>query len=306
MDTSSVFVVRKVESFEELKFLKELLKNEEWALCRNELRCVFDADPSGFFVGELGGKKISSASILKHGHFAFSSFLVVESSYRGKGYASKTWRTAAASVSKECTIGLNAGAEHMIPTYERYGFKRAWVDHEFVISARNTAKVLTGSTQLPPAATIKPITEVQFDALFAYDTAVFGGPRRTFLETLTSFPESIGFAAVDEKGGLLGYAMCEKMLDEEKGVRIAPLFADNEQIARGLLQAVSEALTSQSPCVDVQIILVVSDINPVAINLVENVLSGKCDFHPVRMFTNGIPASMNLAKTFAISSLDLG
>ena len=305
MNTSSEFVVRKVESFEELKFLKELLKNEEWALGRNELRCVFNADPSGFFVGELGGKKISSISVLNHGHFAFSSFLVVESSYRGKGYASKTWLAAAASVSKECTIGLNA-VENMIATYERYGFKRAWVDREFVISARNTAEVLTGSTQLPPAATIKPITEVQFDALFAYDTAVFGGPRRTFLETLTSFPESIGFAAVDEKGGLLGYAMCEKMLDEEKGVRIAPLFADNEQIARGLLQAVSEALTSQSPCVDVQIVLVVSDINPVAINLVENVLSGKCDFQPVRMFTNGIPASMNLAKTFAISSLDLG
>ena len=101
--------------------------------------------------------------------------------------------------------------------------------------------------------------------------------------------------------------MCEKMLKEDKGVRITPLFADNEQIARGLLQAVSEALSSQNPPhIDVQITLVVPDINPVAMNLVENILSGRSDFQVVHMFTKGIPASMNLAKTFAIISKDLG
>ena len=308
MSASNEFVVRKVESFEELKYLSELLKNEDWSLGRNELRCVFSADPSGFFVGELSGKKISTISIIKHGHFAFCSFLVVEKSYRSKGYGLKTWQAASAlaSVSKGCNIGLNA-VENMIGVYEKYGFKRAWIDREFVISASNTAKVLTGSTQLPPVATIKPITEVKFDALVAYDTTVFGASRRTFLEVLTSRPESIGFAAVDDKGGLLGYSMSERMLDEDKGMRIAPLFADNEQIARGLLLAVAEALTSQNPPhVDVDITLVVPDINPVAVNLVESILSGKSDFQPVRMFTEGVPASMNLAKTFAIASLDLG
>ena len=63
----------------------------------------------------------------------------------------------------------------------------------------------------------------------------------------------------------MGYTMGEKMLDEEKGVRIAPLFADDEQIARGLLLAVAETLTSQNPPhVDVDITLVVPDINPVS------------------------------------------
>jgi len=299
MNTTNELVVRKVGSFEELDFLPELLEKEGWQLGRNEVRCVFSADPSGFFVGTVGEKKISHISVVKHDHFAFVSYFLVEESYRGKGYGRQTWQSGLASVSEGCNVGLGS-LKNMVGLYEKKGFERAWIDYEFVISTSNTTKVLTGSAQLPPVTIIKPIVEVQFDALFAYDTAVFGAPRRKFLEALTTLPESIGFAAVGEEGGLVGYTMCEKMLKEDKGVRITPLFADNEQIARGLLQAVSEALSSQNPLhTDVQITLVVPDINPVAMNLVENVLSGRSDFQGVHMFTKGIPASMNLAKTFA-------
>ena len=91
-----------------------------------------------------------------------------------------------------------------------------------------------------------------------------------------------------------------------KGVRIGPLYADNEQVAQGLLQAVSKAVVSRNPHTDTKMTLVVPDINPVAIDLVEKVLFGKLGFPSVHMFSKGIPASMNLPKTFAISSLDIG
>ena len=53
-------VVRKANSYDDLKFLSELLDKEaDCAMGQNELRCAFSCDPSGFFVGELGGKMIS-------------------------------------------------------------------------------------------------------------------------------------------------------------------------------------------------------------------------------------------------------
>ena len=96
------------------------------------------------------------------------------------------------------------------------------------------------------------------------------------------------------------------MRKEESRVRIGPLYADNEQVAQGLLQAVSKAVVSQNSHTDTKMTLVVPDINTVAINLVEKVLCGKLGFPSVHMFSKGIPASMNLPKTFAISSSDIG
>ena len=302
MASNGGLVVRKANSFDDLKFLSELLEKEvEWILGQNELRCAFSCDPSGFFVGELGGKTISYISVVKFDHFAFVSYFVVEESYRGKGYGRQTWEAGLASVDKDCNVGL-ASVPNMVGFYEKKGFRQAWVNREYAVSASTAAQVLAEPVQLPSGTTIKPITEVTFDALVAYDTAVFGAPRHKYLETLTKLSENIAFAAVNDKG-LLGYISSEKML---KGVRIGPLFADNEQVAQGLLQAVSKAVVSRNPHTDTKMTLVVPDINPVAINLVERVLFGESDFQPVHMFSKGIPASMNLPKIFGITSLDIG
>ena len=304
MASNEELVLRKANSFDDLKFLSELLEKEEWALGQNELRYAFNSDPSGFLVGELGGKPISYISVVKYDHFAFVSYFVVVESNRGKGYGRQTWEAGLASVDKDCNLGL-ASVPSMVGFYEKRGLTQAWINHEYVVSASTTAQVLVEPIQLSPGITFKPITEVTFDALVAYDTAVFGAPRCKYLETLMTLPENIAFAAVSENG-LLGYTSSEKMLAEEKGIRIGPLFADNEQIARGLLQAVSKAAVSRNPHTDTKMTLVVPDINPVATNLVEKVLHGEAEFHPVHMFSKGIPESMNLSKTFAISSLDSG
>ena len=298
-------IVGKAGSIDELKFVSELSEQEGWALGQNELQCIFSSDPSGFFVGELDGKQISHIGVMKNDHFAFVSLFLVDKAYRGRGYGSQTWQAGLASVCKDCNVGLDA-VEGMIAYYEKKGFQQAWIDHAYVISASSTAKVLAGSTQLAPGITIKPIGEAEFDAIFAYDTAVFGTPRHNFLETLITLPESLGFAAVNEKGGLVGYTVSEKMRREENGVRIGPLFADNDHVAQSLLQAISTTMAAQDPHGDAEITLVVPDINPAAINLIDNVLSVKPAFHLVRMFTKGVPQNMDMLKTFAITSIGLG
>ena len=117
MNTTNELVVRKVGSFEELDFLSELIEKEGWKLGRNEVRCVFSADPSGFFIGTVDGKKISHISVVKHDHFAFVSYFLVEESYRGKGYGRQTWQSGLASVSEGCNVGLVA-VENMVGLYD--------------------------------------------------------------------------------------------------------------------------------------------------------------------------------------------
>ena len=96
---------------------------------------------------------------------------------------------------------------------------------------------------------------------------------------MTTLPESIAFGAVNDKG-LLGYIWCEKMLKEEQGVRIGPLFTDDKQVAQGLLQAISKAVISRN-YIDANMTLVVPDINQAAINLIEKESFGKSDFQLV-------------------------
>ena len=246
----------------------------------------------------------SYVSVVKYDCLAMGSYFITEDAYVGRGYSRQMWQAAEASLDEDFNVGLSC-LQDKVGVCEKKGYKKVWVDREYVVSASNTVQVLSDSMQLSPFATIKPITEVKFDGLFAYDTDVFGAPRQKYLEALlTTLPESIALAAVNDKG-LLGYIWCEKML-KELGVRIGPLFADDKRVAQGLLQAVAKAVISQNPHIDTKMTLVVPDINQAAINLIEKESFGKSDFQLVRMFSKGIPSKMKLPKIFAISSLDLG
>ena len=144
---------------------------------QNELRCAFCCDPSGFFVGELDGKKISYISVVKYDCFAIGSYFMVEDAYVGRGYARQMWRATGASLDEDFNVMGFSCLQDMVGVCEKKGFQKAWVDCECVVSASNTIEVLSDSMQLSPFATIKPI---KFDDLFAYDTDVFGAPRQKY------------------------------------------------------------------------------------------------------------------------------
>lgn len=119
--TSNGFAVRKATSFDDLKFLSELFAKRGWALGQNELRCAFCCDPSGFFVGELDGKKISYLSAVKYDCLAIGSNLMVEDAYVGRGYARQMWQAAEASL-KDFDVGFSC-LQDMVGVYEKMGYK---------------------------------------------------------------------------------------------------------------------------------------------------------------------------------------
>ena len=72
---------------------------------------------------------------------------------------------------------------------------------------------------------------------------MFGTPQRLFIEKWTSIPGNVGWAAVNEKGDVTGYAVVRQIIaDKGAGLQLgmAPLYADDDQIARALLKVAAE------------------------------------------------------------------
>ena len=232
----STFAVRRAGSSEEIKSIMiGLGEKEGWIFGKHDHQIIFDADPTGHFIGELDGRPISCISVVKHGNsFAFIGLYIVDKEYRGKGFGLKTFQAGMASLEQEdYTCGLCAmpGKEHL---YEKCGFKK----YAEVKRCEITASERLQSATLPEGITIKPINDVSFDQVSKYDSYASGMPHDAYLHSLLSSPEHYGFVALNDTNNIVGLIVLRKATDEKWIV--APLYANNIDIAKYLLKVAME------------------------------------------------------------------
>ena len=55
---------------------------------------------------------------------------------------------------------------------------------------------------------------VDFEKLLVYDTSVYGTLRHTFVEKWINIPGSLGWAAVNKKGDVLGYMAVHQIITD--------------------------------------------------------------------------------------------
>ena len=237
----SPFVVRSATE-DDLKVVTRLGVMENWHFNPHDLVCAYAFDPSAFFVGELNGEVISHINAVKYpGHSAYIGTFIVKKEYRGKGYGKQTWDSAWRSLNHNCTVALD-GAPGMIANYKSLGFHSVWNTSSAVIDLTKTIKILSCVT-MPPGVSCVPIQTVDFEKIFKYDTSIFGAPRRRLLEKCINLPGSLGWAAVDGKGAVLGYTLIKQVICEAAasiGLSMAPLYADDDITARALLKVAAE------------------------------------------------------------------
>jgi hypothetical protein len=86
--------------------------------------CFFATDPAGFFIGELGGRPISSISCMAYdGSFDFVGLYIVRPEFRGRGYGLQTRGAGLARLG-----GRNVGLDGVVAqqaNYERSGLGAA-------------------------------------------------------------------------------------------------------------------------------------------------------------------------------------
>jgi GNAT superfamily N-acetyltransferase len=114
-----MYVIRNAEQ-NDMDFIMNLAAKQGWNPGLHDGVCFFNADPHGFFVGELAGERIGCISAVSYGSFGFIGLYIVKEEYRKKGYGIVLWERAMNRL-EGCSIGLD-GVVAQQENYKKSGF----------------------------------------------------------------------------------------------------------------------------------------------------------------------------------------
>ncbi|XP_078354612.1 holothin acyltransferase-like [Oculina patagonica] len=301
MPTMEEFKIRLIETKEEYEsVIINAMVKEGWRPGLKDAECYHACDPTAAFVGELNGKPIGCITVTKYGDsFAFGGCYIVSKEHRGTAYSRKIFDAAFASVKPPRSIGISALLE-LEKMYKRKGFRSHFYGARFVFHLPTAITRFSEASERSPVK-IKRIEEVNSEALFMYDTAVFGFKRRAFLSKWLGVTGSHARVAIDSEGSIVGYTVARPMFVKEEGYKIGPLFADSEPIAEKLLKAVFEELLGQG---DPAVVVSLDTLTKKATELGER-LQGKRSMELVYMVM-GDPPDACFDKSFGYTTIELG
>ena len=299
MEGFSIRLITTKTEFENI-VTKAMLK-EQWRVGLYDSECYLAADPTGTFVGELNGKPVGCVVLTKYGdNFGFIGGYIVSEECRGKGYGKKIFDTAMASVKPSRNVALTASPSNAEKMYENSGFHGLFNVICFDFHLASFGCFLEASERSP--VNISSMDEVNENALFEYDSVVFGYPRHAFLNIWFRKGSYVKIAMNDESS-IVGYIVARTTIIKDHGYNIGPLFADSESIAEELLKSVFKELLQQSelpPIVGID----VPQQNTQGIRLAET-FQGKMAYTFAYMTTQGSP-SARFDKWYGMTDLNLG
>lgn len=284
------YVIRRMKNEDEVKYAIKLARTEGWNPGIHDAKTFFTADPNGFLIGLLNGHPISCISAIKYNeNFGFLGLYIVEKKFRNQHFGIQIWNVALKYL-EGCDIGLD-GVETMVSEYMQSGFETAYFNTRY-------EGVSTLENKLNPK--IIELSNNNFSDLFEYDESIYPAPRQAFLRGWINSPSSISLGYLDNKK-LLGYGVIRKCVE---GYKIGPLFADNENIAESLFQALSNQIQ-----VGEKIFLDIpgEKENPEALKLVFRHKMDKV-FKSARMYrmTKNTKLNLPLHRWYGITSFELG
>ena len=156
-------------------------------------------DPTAGFVGELNGKPIGCMTMAKYGdRFAFGGCYFVNKESRGREYGKRIYDAAMESAKHFPSIGgiSDLPQEEM---HNRNGFRSQFYGAFFVFNIPAAMACFSETSKTSPV-NIKSIEEVNMQALFLYDTTVFGFERHAFLSKWLRVTGSHARVAIDSEG----------------------------------------------------------------------------------------------------------
>ena len=159
---------------------------------------------------------------------------------------------------------------------------------------------------LSNAYRVQTVDQIDMQALFNYDTAVFGYQRQKFLQTFLCVEGCHTRVAINEEGDIVGYASAMTAFIKEEGYRLGPLYADSMEIAQVLLKALFEEMIvkGMSPSLSARVFVPVGN-NAEGRKLFELLLAKAATFTFTFMTTKSIPKG-RFQNWFAIVGTEFG
>jgi ribosomal protein S18 acetylase RimI-like enzyme len=283
MDTEDGFIVRTM-SAHEVEMSMEWAALEGWNPGWHDARHFRLVDPEGFFVGLLQGEPVACLAAVAYDEcFGFIGLYIVKPEFRGKGFGMRIWQHG-----MRYLAGRNIGLDGVVAqqaNYRKSGFKLAYRN----IRYQGRVEGRGGASAMASAA-----TEVPLERLFAYDRQCFPAAREGFVSAWIAQPDAVALAMVIQ-GRVAGYGAVRRC---KAGCKVGPLFADDVDVASGLLRALAASMPGEV------IVLDVPQANPAAVALAQS--HGLTSvFETARMYTKPAPA-MAIECVFGVTSFELG
>ena len=309
---NSSFTVRRATSLEDLKFAFDIANDENWGLAHGDAECFFTADPQGYFIGELDGKKICSTALISYpkNRIVMGGFQTTIPIYRNMGYGKKILRTAL----ELCNIPTDYSIQgdsiiKLIPLFrDTIGFRYlGWINYCIVIPAVQALETLR---LIPPVRSanvfLTSTTDVECEDLCVYEEQVMNLYRKEFIMKWTTLPGRQGWVAMDTGGSIRGFAVSRQIIKPDNVYKIAPLYADSPDIACRLLQRITEQVVSANK--DAKLYLDVPSDNSHAVQLIKNHLVGRVLWEMRRIHTKRAAERPPIAvdKIYGLTSQTVG
>jgi len=277
------FSIRRMRA-EEVQIAIDWAAQEGWNPGLHDAQTFYQADPDGFFIGEIDGHAVAVGSAVAYDEdFAFCGLYIVHPEYRGQGYGMALTRERLRYVGQR-NAGIDGVVEN-IPIYAQIGYRLAY--HNIRYQGSAVAGMDTNKS-------IVPLGQVPFSTLETYDRLCFPAKRSRFLNAWINQGDAKALAYV-ENGELLGYAVRRQCLE---GHKIGPLFADSFAVAERLFHALQQDISGEAIYLDVM------ETNSDAKKLVDTYRM-QAVFSTGRMYLKGRP-ELAEHKIFGITTFELG
>ncbi len=258
---------------------------EGWNPGLHDAECFYRADPGGFLIGLVDNEPVAVVSAVRYGQtFGFIGLYIVLPADRGRGSGFRVGRAAIKRL-RGRTIGVDGVMERQ-ENYGAIGFTFAYSNMRF--------EGLSGGAA-PHHPAIRPLPEIPFERVLAYDRPFFPDDRTAFLACWIRQPGAVSLGIMDHER-LAGYGVIRPC---RKGFKIGPLLADRPELAEELFSALKAAVPADKP-----VYLDIPESNPEALKLVER-HGMKLVFKTARMYMGQAPV-LPLERLFGITTFELG
>jgi GNAT superfamily N-acetyltransferase len=275
-------IIRKMHR-EEVEFAVEMAVSEGWNPGIHDGELFYEADPEGFFIAEVAGNSVGCASAVAYdSSFGFLGFYVVKPEFRKTGIGMK--------LTERCLNHLgerNIGLDGVVENEKKYQEVM-----KFTSSYSNLRFEGIGEGKVPDG--LVSISTITFESLLEYDRRMFPAPRPRFLERWIKQPDSYAFAKLEAEK-LKGYGVIRKC---RKGYKIGPLFADDQNAAEEIFQALKASVSGETIYFDVP------EPNIKALEIAEK-YKMTVMFKTIRMYSQKEP-DIRLDGVYGVTSFELG
>ncbi len=270
-------------SLDEARELVGWAGRESWNPGIGDADAFYSTDPGGFIGTFADGRLVAGISAIRYGSdFGFVGLYICRPEFRGRGHGLIVWKAGMERLSGR-TVGLDGVTEQQ-DNYARMGFRIAYR------TTRWTGRVEADGG---PAEGVEPVSPDMATEIAAFDRRFFCADRSNFVSQWIAPPRHA--FVVREEGRLRGYAVIREC---REGRKLGPLFAENEQMVRRLINACAEVADGAEIHLDVPFYQQGFIRHLQALGFVQG-------FETARMYVGPAPA-IEQQGVFAVTTLELG